>query len=138
MTKEKIQEAIVTSVVFLLAVSAVGYFVFPSAMLGVVGITSNAQMDFLVRALAAALVALIPSAWNARRGGNESLYPSVIFGLAIYLILSSIVDLQAFLTQVVNSISIPSIALRVVLGAILCWLLPRQKNRSKAAHVEKS
>jgi hypothetical protein len=56
MTKERIHKAIVTFVVFLFAASAIGYFVFPSAMLNVVGITSNDQMDFLVRTLAAAFV----------------------------------------------------------------------------------
>jgi len=123
--KEKIHEAIVIFVVFLLAASAVGYFVFPSAMLSVVGIVSDEQMDFLVRTLAAAFVAMIPSAWAARKRGNTSLYPSVILGLAIYMFLSSLVDLHAFLTHIVNSASMPSIIFRVALGVTLLWLMPR-------------
>ncbi|HZM20980.1 MAG TPA: hypothetical protein VFC02_04500 [Anaerolineales bacterium] len=126
MTKEQIYQAIVTFVVFLFAVSAIGYLIFPAAMLSIVGITSNSQMDFLVRTLAAALVALIPSSWSARKRGNASLFPGIVFGLATYMFLSSIVDLHAFLTHIVNSTSIPSIALRVVLGAALLWLMPRQ------------
>lgn len=126
MTKERVNEAIITFVVFLFAASAIGYLVFPSAMLSVVGITSNHQMDFLVRALAAALVALIPSSWSARKRENSSLYTSVIFGLAIYMFLSSIVDLHAFLTHIVNGTSIPSIILRVLLGGALLWLMPRR------------
>jgi hypothetical protein len=126
MTKEQVNKVIITFVVFLFAASAIGYLIFPSAMLSVVGIKSNDQMDFLVRTLAAAFVALIPSSWSARKRGNASLYPSVIFGLAIYMFLSSVVDLQAFLTHIVNSTSIPSIILRVLLGGVLLWLMPRR------------
>jgi len=126
MTKEQVNKVIITFVVFLFAASAIGYLIFPSAMLSVVGIKSNDQMDFLVRTLAAAFVALIPGSWSARKRGNASLYPSVIFGLAIYMFLSSVVDLQAFLTHIVNSTSIPSIILRVLLGGALLWLMPRR------------
>jgi hypothetical protein len=126
MTKEQVHQAIVTFVVFLFAASAMGYLIFPSAMLSIVGITSNDQMEFLVRALAAAFVALIPSSWSARKRGSTSLYPSVIFGLAIYMFLSSVVDLHAFLTHIVNSTSIPSIILRVLVGGVLLWLMPRR------------
>ena len=128
MTKEQVNKVIITFVVFLFAASAIGYLIFPSAMLSVVGIKSSNQMDFLVRTLAAAFVALIPSSWSARtrNRGNASLYPSVIFGLAIYMFLSSVVDFHAFLTHIVNSTSIPSILLRVVLGGVLLWLMPRQ------------
>jgi hypothetical protein len=126
MTKEQVNKVIITFVVFLFAASAIGYLIFPSAMLSVVGIKSNNQMDFLVRTLAAAFVALIPSSWSARKRGNASLYPSVIFGLAIYMFLSSVVDLHAFLTHIVNSTSIPSIILRVLLGGVLLWLMLRR------------
>jgi hypothetical protein len=122
MAKEQITTAIITFVVFLLAVSAIGYLIFPSAMLSVVGIKSNDQMNFLVRALAVALVALIPSAWAARKRDNLHLYPSVMFGLAVYMFLSSTVDLHAFLTHIINGVSIPSITLRVLLGGVLLWL----------------
>ena len=126
MTKDQVNTAIVIFVVFLLAASAIGYLIFPAAMLSVVGITSNNQMDFLVRTLAAAFVALIPSSWSARKRGNASLYSSVLFGLAIYMFLSSVVDLHAFLTHIVNSASIPSVILRVLLGGVLLWLMPRR------------
>ena len=122
MSKEQMTNAIITFVIFLFVVSAIGYLFFPSAMLSVVGITSNHQMNFLVRTLAAALVALIPSAWTARKRDHLALYPSVILGLAVYMFLSSVVDLHAFLTHIVNSASIPSIILRVLLGAALLWL----------------
>jgi len=124
--KEQVIEAIITFVVFLFAASAIGYLIFPSAMLSIVGITSNNQMDFLVRTLAAAFVALIPSAWSVRKRGNASLYQSVIFGIVVYMFLSSAVDLYAFLTHIVNNTSIPSIMVRVLLGGVLIWLMPRR------------
>jgi hypothetical protein len=126
MTKEQIYQAVITFVVFLLAASAIGYMFFPSAMLSVVGITSNNQMDFLVRTLAAALVALIPSTWSARKRENPALFRSVVIGIAIYMFLSSVIDLHAYLTQIVNSVSIPSIVFRVALGGALLWLMPRK------------
>jgi len=125
-TKDQVLQIIVIFIVLLLGVSAIGYLFFPSAMLSVVGIQSNDHMDFLVRTLAAALAALIPSAWIVRKQDNGSLYPSVILGLAIYMFLSSAVDLHAFLTHLVNGASIPSIIFRVVLGGVLLWLLPRR------------
>jgi hypothetical protein len=123
MTKEHVNKAIITFIVFLFAASALGYLIFPATMLSIVGIKSNDQMNFLVRTLAAALVALIPSSWSARNNKNSSLYQSVIFGLAIYMVLSSVVDLHAYLTHVVNGTSIPSIVLRVGLAGVLLWLM---------------
>ena len=126
MTKEQVHTAIVTFIVVLFAASAIGYLIFPSAMLSIVGIKSNEQTDFLVRTLAAALVALIPGSWAARKRGNSLLYPSVIAGLVIYMFLSSAVDLHAYLTNIVGIASIPSIVLRVLLGGVLLWLMPRR------------
>jgi hypothetical protein len=37
---------------------------------------------------------------------------------------SSLVDLYGFINQVVGVAAVPSIALRVVLGAVLVWLIP--------------
>ena len=82
-------------------------------------------MNFLVRTLAAALVALIPSAWRVRGYRNGSLSESAIFGLVIYMFLSSAVDLHAFFAHIVNGASTPSIALRILLGGVLLWLMPR-------------
>ena len=126
MTKAKVLQLIISFIVFLFAVSAVGYLIFPSAMLSVVGITGNDQTNFLVRTLAAALVALIPGAWNVRKKDNSALYPSVIAGLVLYMFLSSAVDFHAYLTHIVNGTSIPSILLRLVLGVALLWLMPRR------------
>lgn len=126
MSKDSLLKVMVTFVVFLFAAAGIGYLFFPSAMLSVVGITSNAQMDFLVRTLAAALLALIPSAWQARKQESSSLYTSVILGMVIYMFLSSAVDLYAYLTQIVNGAAIPSILVRVAIGGVLLWLMKRR------------
>ena len=97
-------------------------------MLGIVGIDSNPQVTFLVRTLAAALLALSPAAWAARRRDHTSTQRSVLIRLAGYLFTSSLVDLYGFINQVVGIASLPSIALRVLLGAVLVWLLPARNG----------
>ena len=129
MTKERIYRVTVNFVVFLFVASAIGYLLFPSAMLAVVGIASNDQTDFLVRTLAVALVALIPGAWSARKKENTLIFQNVVLGIAIYMFLSSLVDLHAFLTHIVNSAAIPSIVLRVIVGGVLLWFRPRQSGK---------
>jgi len=128
MTKARTRQAISIFITFLLAASAIGYLFFPSVMLSIVGIRSNSQIDFLVRTLAAAFIAMIPSTWSVRKNNNSSLHRSVILGLAIYMFLSSTVDLHAFLIHLVSAVSIPSILFRVLLGAVLLWLLPHSNE----------
>jgi hypothetical protein len=41
---------------------------------------------------------------------------------------SSLVDLYGFINQVVGIASVPSIALRVILGAVLVWLIPARNG----------
>jgi hypothetical protein len=55
MTKERAQGPVVGLVVVAFVASALGYLLVPSAMLGIVGIQGNREVDFLVRTLAAAL-----------------------------------------------------------------------------------
>jgi hypothetical protein len=128
MNKELIQKIIITFIIFLFAASAIGYFIFPASMLKIVGITSNTQLDFLVRTLAAALVALIPSAWAVRNKSDSPVYHSVLTGLAVYMFFSSAVDLHAYLNNIVGVASLPSIAFRILLCGVLLWLLPRRSN----------
>ena len=124
MLKERVQRLVVGLVVILLVASALGYLLVPSAMLGIVGMDTNPQVTFLVRTLAAALLALSPAAWTARRRDGTSGQRSVLIGLAGYLFASSLVDLYGFINQVVGVASVPSIALRVIRGAVLVWLIP--------------
>jgi hypothetical protein len=128
MPKERVQRLVVGLVVILLVVSALGYLLVPSAMLGIVNMDSNPQVTFLVRTLAAALLALSPGAWAARRRDPTSAQRSVLVGLAAYMFASSLADLYGFIDQVVGIASLPSIALRVILGAVLVWLLPARNG----------
>ena len=68
-------------------------------------------------------------AWAARRRDHTSAQRSVLIGLAGYLFASSLVDLYGFINQVVGIASVPSIALRVILGAVLVWLIPAHNGR---------
>ncbi len=128
MEKGEIHEIVITFTVLLFAVSAIAYFIFPSGMLKIVGITSNAQMDFLVRTLAAAFATLIPIAWAVRHKSDSLVYRNVLIGLAGYMFLSSAVDLHAYLSNIVNIASVPSIMFRVLLGGVILWLLPRRSR----------
>jgi hypothetical protein len=53
---------------------------------------------------------------------------SVLIGLAAYMYASSLVDLYGFINQVVGIASVPSIALRVIIGAVLVWLIPARNG----------
>ena len=128
MPKERIQPLAVGLVVILLVASALGYLLVPSAMLGIAGIDSNPQVTFLVRTLAAALLARSPGAWAARRRDGTSGQRSVLIGLAGYMFASSLVDLYGFANQVVGIASVPSIALRLILGVMLVWLIPARNG----------
>ncbi len=121
--KEKIQAAVVSLSIFLLVISAFGYMFFPSNMLAVVGLVGNPQMNFLVRTLAVALLALVPTAWSARNRNNTAGQAHVLLGLGLYMLLSSMVDLQAHLTGIVGFASVPSIVFRVVLAGIFLWFI---------------
>lgn len=118
---------IVTFLIFVLAVSATGYLLFPSNMLSVVGIESNAQMDFLARTLGAALVALLPGLWVARNDLASPAARAAVLGLVTYLFVSSLVDFHAYTQALVNPISLPSIALRVILGIVILWLVWKKR-----------
>jgi hypothetical protein len=87
------------------------------------GLAVAPQVNFLVRTLAAAQLALSPGAWAAPRDGTSA-QRGVLIGLAGYMVASSLVDLYGFTNQVVGIASLPSIALRVILGAVLVWLIP--------------
>jgi hypothetical protein len=107
----------------LIAVSAIAELLFPSKLLGFVGITSSPQTDFLLRTTAVTLIALLPSLWAARNDTNSPASRSALFGIALYMFLSSAVDFQAFILGIVNSMSVPSIIFRVLLGITILWFV---------------
>jgi hypothetical protein len=120
---------IITFTVLLLVVSAIGLLFFPSKMLGVVGIVSNDQMEFLLRVSGVGVASLIPSAWAWRTSTASPLSRAVLIGLMVYMFLSSIVDFQAYTQSIVNDTSIPSMAFRILLGIAI--LLLAFKDTSK-------
>src|SRR5687767_1783113 len=113
---------IITFTTLLLAISAIGLLFFPSRMLAVVGIVSNDQLDFLLRASGVGVAALVPSAWALRTAPVSPVSRAVLIGLTVYMFLSSIVDFHAFTQSIVNTASIPSIAFRVLLGTVILLL----------------
>ncbi len=117
----------ITSSILLMAVSAVGLLFFPSKMLSVVGIVGNPQTDFLLRVSGVGVAALIPVIWVSRTATPSPVSRAVMAGLVLYMFLSSIVDFLAYKQAIVNTSSIPSIGLRVVLGGIILWHLIKDK-----------
>src|SRR5262245_28899973 len=114
---------IISITVALIAASAIAELLFPSRLLAFVGITSNIQMDFLLRTTAIALIALLPSLWMARNDTDSHPSRGALFGIAVYMFLSSAVDYQAYTQGIVNSMSVPSVIIRVILGITLLWLV---------------
>jgi hypothetical protein len=121
--KEKLQNILVSFSVFIFTLSAVGYLFFPSKMLGIVGIESNLSMDFLARALGAALLAFIPVVWMSRHRDNTAVQRRILIGLMSYMVFSSAVDAYASLQHIVGTLSLPSIALRIILAVLMAWLI---------------
>ena len=125
-TRKMLLKNIVTFTALLMALSAIGLLFFPSSMLAVVGIVGNAQMDFLLRSAGVGVASLVPGAWAARTATASPVSRAVLVGLVGYLFLSSAVDFLAYTQAIVNTASIPSIAFRVLLGAVILWLMRKQ------------
>ncbi len=89
------------------------------------------QVESLVRTLAAALLAQSPSAWAARRRDDTPAQRGVLIGLAVYMFTSSLIDLHAFVNDIVGAASVPSITLRVILGAVIVWLIPPRRTPAR-------
>ena len=109
---------LLSAVVF--AVSAIGYLVLPGVMLSVVGVASNGTSDVLIRTEGVALLAGAVFLWAAR-SGPPGLIRVVLAGLGVYYVLGSLVDLAAFGQGLVGPVSVPSAAVRILLG-VLCFV----------------
>ena len=112
-----------------IAASAIAELLFPSKLLEFVAITSNPQLDFVLRTTAVALIAYLPGLWTARNLPGTPGFPSALFGSAIYMFLSSAVDFQAFSQGIVNRMSVPSVALRMFLGPTILWPVMRSTTK---------
>jgi hypothetical protein len=103
--------------------SALAYFVAPAASLRVVGIASDPTERFLLRTLAAALLAFVVPLWLAAARPSTSLRHGLVWGVVTYLVASSLVDLAAYMGDIVSGLSVPSAALRIALAV---WLVVLQ------------
>lgn len=107
-------------ILILFMVSAAGYIIAPSTMLSVVGIQGTQQNSFLVQTLSAALISFIPIVYAVTQNKSTTNYRKyILISISAYMLLSSIVDTYGFVTLVVNSVSIPSIVIRLFLGGIV-------------------
>ena len=105
-------------------VSALAYVVAPSASLRVVGIASDPTERFLLRTLAAALLAFVVPLWLAATRPSTSLRHGLVWGAITYLVASSLVDLAAYMGGIVSGLSLPSAAVRIALAV---WLVVLQR-----------
>ena len=119
----------ITFSVLLMVISAFGLLFFPAKMLSIVGIVSTPQTNFLLQVSGVGVVSLIPGIWATRTTAYTPLSRAVLSGLAIYMLLSSVVDFRAYAQSIVNAASIPSIMLRALLGCILIWSLVKEKSQ---------
>jgi hypothetical protein len=108
-------------------VTGLGYLVAPGMMLSVVGIQSTATNDFLLRTEGVVLLVAAGLLWPAREG-SPSQTRVVLFALAVYYVLGSVVDLAAWAQGVVGTASVPSAAARTVIGGA-CVLAGAQLPR---------
>jgi len=99
-------------------VSALAYFVAPSA---------DPTERFLLRTLAAVLLAFVVPLWLAATRPSTSLRYGLVWGVITYLVASSLVDLAAYMGGIVSGFSIPSAAVRIVLAV---WLVVLQRRGS--------
>lgn len=116
----RLGRALVAGSMVVFAIIGLGYLVAPGAMLSVVGIPSSATVEFLMRTEGVALLAgagFLAATIDARPARQWI----VLASLAAYYVLSSLVDLMAFSDGIVGSLAVPSIVVRVIVGA-LCAL----------------
>ena len=88
-------------------VSALAYFVAPAASLRVVGMASDPTERFLLRTLAAALLAFVVPLWLAAARPSTSLRNGLVWGVVTYLVASSLVDIAAYMGDIVSGLSMP-------------------------------
>ena len=117
---------LITFTALLLALSAIGFLLFPSNMLAIVGITSNEQLDFLLRSAGVGVASLLPGIWAVKNDPASPVARAVLGGLIGYFVLSSVVDFHAYIQSIVNTASIPSIAFRVILAIVILLLMRKE------------
>ena len=97
------------------AVTGALMVIVPSAMLNVVDVATDSNTEFLIRTEGIALLFGAIVLW-AVRDARPPAMRIVLLGLAGYYILSATVDLAAYSEEIVGTASLPSAAVRIVLG----------------------
>jgi uncharacterized protein YjeT (DUF2065 family) len=109
-----------------LAVTGIAYLVVPGLALGIVDIQATPDSEFLLRTEGVALLFGAAIVWLVR-GGDGPARRNGLLALAGYYVLSSLVDLAAFAQGTVGPASVPSAAIRIVVGA-LCLVLNSRRT----------
>lgn len=115
-----------------LAVTGLAYLVVPAAALSIVGIEADPTTEFLIRTegvplLTCAGLLLVLSIRPARH-----LWLALL-AVAGYLVVSSVIDLFAFRDGIVGQASVPSAAVRIVLGVACIAAAVRERRPADEA-----
>ena len=115
----------------LFAVTGTAYVLVPGLALGIVGIESSSESDFLLRTEGVALLFGAVVTWALRSAG-VSAHRTGLLALAGYYVASSLVDLAAFVQEIVGPASVPSAVARMAVG-IVCLGAVWSAGRSRPA-----
>ena len=104
--------------------TGLAYLVAPGLALSVVGVTSAATSEFLLRTEGVALLCGAGVLWAVRDAGPSGMRVALL-SLAVYYILGSLVDLAAFAQGIVGVASVPSAVARTALGLLCLYATAR-------------
>jgi hypothetical protein len=121
-----------------LGATGIAYLVVPAVPLGIVGIQEDATSEFLLRTQGVPLVAcgVLVGAIAAR--GSAFLVGVGLLVAAAYLIVSSLIDVAAFLAGIVGLVSVPSAIVRILAGVVCLVVLRRAWRGVRAAADERA
>lgn len=130
----KIARGLILASAGLFCAIGLGYLLAPGLMLSIVGIPSAPTEDFLMRTEGVALITG-GGLLFAARNGSPSEVRVVLFVLGVYYVLGSLVDVVAFAQGVVGTASVPSAAIRIVVGAVCLLLAARASGEERSSGV---
>ena len=110
-------KALITLSAAAFALIGVAYLIAPALMLSVVAIDPTPTSDFLLRTIGVALLCAGGFLWAVRESSRRQLR-LVLIALGAYYVLSAVVDLSTFSESVVGIAAVPSVTVRIAVGAI--------------------
>jgi hypothetical protein len=115
-----------------LGVTGVAYIVVPAAALSIVGIEATATTEFLLRTQGVPLLAcgLLLIAISTRGPGIVGIGLLVV---AAYLLVSSVIDLAAFISGIVGLAAVPSALVRILVGVACLFVARRARRKAREA-----